>query len=67
MNYKSKLFILGLVSQIYAAKFSVVSFDGACKLSVNGQQYEMTQSNPAVPLYTTNVDVPVNTTYVLDK
>jgi len=63
MNYKSKLFILGLVSQIYAAKFSVVSFDGACKLSVNGQQYEMTQSNPAVPLYTTNVDVPVNTTY----
>jgi len=63
MNYKSKLFILGLVSQIYAAKFSVVSFDGPCKLSVNGQQIEMTQPDAAVPLYTTNVDVASNTTY----
>jgi len=63
MNYKSKLFILGLVSQIYAAKFSVVSFDGPCKLSVNGQQFEMTQPDAAVPLYTTNVDVASNTSY----
>jgi len=63
MNYKSKLFILGLVSQIYAAKFSVVSFDGACKLSVNGQQIEMTQPDPAVPLYTVEADVPTNTNY----
>jgi len=65
MNYKSKLFILGLISQIYAAKFSVVSFDGACKLSVNGQQIDMTQPYPEVPLYSVEADVSVNTTYVL--
>jgi len=65
MNYKSKLFILGLISQIYAAKFSVVSFDGPCKLSVNGQQIEMTQPDPTVPLYSVETNASVNTTYVL--
>jgi len=65
MNYKSKLFILGLISQVFSAKFSVVSFDGACKLSVNNQQIAMSQPDPEVPLYTTNVDVPINTTYVI--
>jgi len=63
MNYKSKLFILGLISQIYAAKFSVVSFDGPCKLSVNGQQIEMTQPDPTVPLYSVETNASVNTTY----
>jgi len=63
MNYKSKLFILGLISKIYAAKFSVVSFQGACQLEVNGQQYEMKQNDLQVPLYSIEVDVPVNTSY----
>jgi len=63
MNYKSKLLILGLISKIYAASFSVVSFNGDCKLNINGQQYEMTRSDPNVPLYKTEVDVPINTTY----
>jgi len=63
MNFKSKLLILGLISKIYAAKFSVVSFNGTCKLEVNGQSYDMTQEDPKVPLYTTTVDVPVQTSY----
>ena len=61
MNYKSKLLILGLISKIYAASFSVVSFNGACKLDVNGQLYEMAQTDPNVPLYKAEVDVPIDT------
>jgi len=57
MNYKSKLFLLGLVSKIFAAKFSVVSFDGACKLNVGGTNYPMT-ADPQIPnLYTATADV----------
>jgi len=65
MNYKSKLLILGLVSKIFAAKFSVVSFQGACQLEVNGKQYEMKQNDLQIPLYTVEVNVPEETSYVL--
>jgi len=63
MNYKSKLLILGLVSKIFAAKFSVVSFQGACQLEVNGKQYEMKQNDLQIPLYTVEVNVPEETSY----
>jgi len=63
MNYKSLILVLGLVSKIYSAKFSVVSFEGKCQVSVNGQNYDMKQEDPNVPLYTASVDVPVNTKY----
>jgi len=65
MNFKSKLLILGLISKIYAAKFSVVSFNGACKLEINGQSYDMAKDPEAqdVPLYSTVVEVPVDTPY----
>ncbi len=64
MNYKSKLLILGLVSKIFAAQFSVVSFDGACKLDINGQQTEMKQVDPTIPLYRAEVAAQVGTKYV---
>jgi len=63
MNYKSKLFILGLISKIYAASFSVVSLNGDCQLEVGGQTYPMTKQDPAVPLYTATADVPDGTQY----
>lgn len=63
MNYKSKILILGLISKIYAAKFSVVSFNGACQLNAGGQVYEMTQSNAGVPLYTVDAPVQSGSTY----
>jgi len=63
MNYKSKLFLLGLVSKIFAAKFSVVSFDGACKLNVGGTNYPMT-ADPQIPnLYTATADVSPGSKY----
>jgi len=63
MNYKLSLLVLGLVLKVYSAKFSVVSFEGNCQVSINGQNYEMKQENADVPLYTASVDVPVNTKY----
>ncbi|ORX44741.1 hypothetical protein BCR32DRAFT_288298 [Anaeromyces robustus] len=62
MNYKSKLFILGLISKIYAANFSVVSLQGDCQLEVGGQTYPMTKDE-AVPLYKATADVPSGTQY----
>jgi len=63
MNYKSKILILGLISKIYAAKFSVVSFNGACQLNAGGQVYEMTQADPAIPLYSVEAPVQDGSTY----
>ncbi|OUM60434.1 hypothetical protein PIROE2DRAFT_13782 [Piromyces sp. E2] len=63
MNFKSSIVILGLVSKIYAATFSVVSFDGACQLNAGGQLYEMTQSKQGIPLYTVEASVQTGSTY----
>jgi len=60
MNYKSKILILGLISKIYATKFSVVSFNGACQLSVGGQTVDMVQS-AGIPLYTAEVPAQAGT------
>jgi hypothetical protein len=62
MNYKSKILILGLISKIYATKFSVVSFNGACQLSVGGQTVDMVQS-AGIPLYTAEVPAQAGTEY----
>jgi len=63
MNFKEKLLILGLVSKILAAEFSVVSFNGSCKLSINGETHSMTRSSKCSNLYQASVDVPVKTKY----
>jgi len=63
MNLKSKFLILGLVSKIFAAKFSVVSFEGNCQVNVGGKVYNMVQKDPSVPLYTAEVDAPLQTNY----
>jgi len=63
MNIKSTLCILGLISKIYAAKFSVVSFNGNCKVNVGGNSYELTKEKSGVPLYSAEIDVPVNSKY----
>jgi len=65
MNFKSKIFILGLITKIYAAKFSVISFEGSCLLNVGGQLHEMIKEHNSIPLYTTTVDVQPLTTYLL--
>jgi len=63
MILKSKLFILGFVSKIFAAQFSVVSFNGSCKLSIDDKTYSMEQHSKCSKLYTTSVDVPLKTKY----
>jgi len=52
MNFKTKLAILGLVSKIFAAKFSVISFDGDCQLSLAGKNIPMTADPACGNLYT---------------
>jgi len=61
MNFKSNLFILGLVAKIYAANFSVVSFDGNCQVQSGGKSYPMTQE-PGIPLYKATADIPKGST-----
>jgi len=63
MNFKGKLYLLGLVSKIMAAHFAVVSFNGKCKLSVGGTTYAMAPSLECSKLYTASVDVPINSKY----
>jgi len=61
MNYKSKLLILGLVSKIFAANFSVVSFDGDCTLNAGGQSIKMTADPKCSNLYKATANVKVGT------
>ncbi|ORX42077.1 hypothetical protein BCR32DRAFT_288421 [Anaeromyces robustus] len=49
-----------LVTKIFAAEFSVVSFEGECELSVGGNTYPMTQFD-GLPLYRASVDVQIGT------
>jgi len=63
MNFKSKLFILGLVSKIFAANFSVVSFDGECTLNAGGQVVKMTADPKCPNLYKASANVKVGTEY----
>jgi len=62
MNFKSRLLLLGLVSKILAANFSVVSFDGNCELVAGSKRIPMTQE-PGIPLFKVTADVPINSTY----
>jgi len=62
MNIKSNIFILGLVARIYAANFSVVSFNGNCEVKSGGQSFPMKQE-PGIPLYKTTADIPIKSTY----
>jgi len=63
MNYKSKLLILGLVSKIFAADFSVVSFKGDCSLSINGNTIPMTRDANCSNLYKVTADAQTGTKY----
>jgi len=63
MNFKLKIFLLGIISTVYAANFAVVSFDGACELNVGGTSYPMKQEDPTIPLYKATADVAKDTSY----
>jgi len=63
MNYKSKLFLLGLISKIYTATFTVVSFEGNCQLNAGGQTYPMVQDQSGLPIYKANANVQINSKY----
>jgi len=63
MNYKTKLAILGLVSNVFAANFSVVSFEGACKLNAGGSVIDMTPDPKCPNLYKATADVSVGSEY----
>jgi len=63
MNYKTKLAILGLVSNVFAANFAVVSFEGACKLNAGGSVIEMTPDSKCPNLYKATADVSVGSQY----
>jgi len=63
MNYKSKLAILALISNALAAKFSVVSFNGECKLNAGGNAYNMTPDANIPYLYHADAPVKAGTKY----
>jgi len=63
MNYKSKLAILGLVAQVFAAEFSVISFDGDCQLSLGGNSVPMTADPQCNNLYKATADAQLGATY----
>ncbi|ORX78146.1 hypothetical protein BCR32DRAFT_270227 [Anaeromyces robustus] len=63
MNYKSKLAILGLVAKIFAAEFSVISFDGNCSLSLNGAEVPMVADPTCSNLYKVTADAQSGTMY----
>jgi len=63
MKLISKTLLLGFISKILAAEFSVVSFEGDCQLNIGGNAYPMERQYPDIPLYKANVDVPLETKY----
>ncbi|ORX41369.1 hypothetical protein BCR36DRAFT_364434 [Piromyces finnis] len=63
MNFKERLYILGLISKIMAAEFSIVSFNGSCQLSIDGTIYPMAPSSDCSNIYKASVDVPINSKY----
>jgi len=63
MNYKSKIAILGLVAQAFAAEFSVISFDGDCQLSLGGNNVPMTADPQCNNLYKATADAKTGATY----
>eukprot|EP00833_Pecoramyces_ruminatium_P002986 jgi/Orpsp1_1/1177018/evm.model.c7180000059839.1 len=63
MNYLSKLAILGLVTKIFAAEFSVISFDGDCQLSLGGNNVAMTADPQCSNLYKATADAKDGATY----
>jgi hypothetical protein len=63
MYYKTTVLILGLVSKIFAANFSVVSFDGDCTLNAGGQSIKMTADPKCSNLYKATANVKVGTEY----
>ncbi|ORY55199.1 hypothetical protein LY90DRAFT_669722 [Neocallimastix californiae] len=63
MNCNLILLILTIVIKIWAAKFTVVSFNGPCKLNIGGALYRM-ESNSTVPnLYKAYVTAKPGTKY----
>jgi len=63
MNIKYNLYLLSFISEIFAAKFSVVSFSASCKLSINGETYSMEPHPKCANLFGIEVDVSLNTKY----
>jgi len=64
MNCNLTLLILTIVTKIWAAKFTVVSFNGPCKLNIGGALYRM-ESNSTVPnLYKAYVTAKPGTKYI---
>jgi len=63
MNYKLKFALLALISNALAAKFSVVSFDGECKLNVGGTAYDMAPDTAVPFLYHADAPVKAGTKY----
>lgn len=63
MNLISKTLLLGFISKILAAEFSVISFEGDCQLNIGGNTYPMERQFPDIPLYKANVNVPLETKY----
>ncbi|OUM64538.1 hypothetical protein PIROE2DRAFT_8699 [Piromyces sp. E2] len=63
MNWKSTIFLLGLISQAFSAEFSVVSFAGKCEVNVGGTSYPMSKQNSGVPLFKATVDAQPGAVY----
>jgi hypothetical protein len=62
MFFNKKILLLSIISKVFAAEFSVVSFGGDCQVSIGGTNYPMTKQ-PDVPLFKATVDAASGTNY----
>jgi len=63
MFFNKKILLLSIISKVFAAEFSVVSFGGDCQVSIGGTNYPMTKQ-PDVPLFKATVDAASGTKYI---
>jgi len=62
MFFNKKILLLSIISKVFAAEFSVVSFGGDCQVNIGGTNYPMTKQ-PDAPVFKATVDAKPNTTY----
>jgi len=62
MFFNKKILLLSIISKVFAAEFSVVSFGADCQVNIGGTNYPMTKQ-PDAPVFKATVDAQSGTTY----
>jgi len=61
MFFNKKILLLSIISKVFAAEFSVVSFGADCQVNIGGTNYPMTKQ-PDAPVFKATVDAQSGTT-----